>query len=101
WVKQLLYELESDPYAAMDRDAADPPPGAAGITLLPYPLGELAPIWDPSARAVFFGLGRNHRRSDLLRAVFEGVCYSVLDIAGRLRELGIDLHRVVASGGRG
>jgi sugar (pentulose or hexulose) kinase len=99
WVKQLLYGVEADPYAAMDRDAADPPPGAGGITFLPYLLGERAPIWDASARAVFFGLGRNHRRSDLLRAVFEGVCYSVLDIAERLRELGIGIERVVASGG--
>jgi xylulokinase len=99
WVKQLLYEVEADPYAAMDRDAADPPPGAAGITFLPYLLGERAPVWDPSARAVFFGLGRNHRRSDLLRAVFEGVGYSVLDIAERLRELGVRIERVVASGG--
>jgi xylulokinase len=99
WVKQLLYELDPDPYAAMDRDAADPPPGAGGITFLPYLLGERAPIWDASARAVFFGLGRSHRRSDLLRAVFEGVGYSVLDIAERLRELGIGIDRVVASGG--
>jgi xylulokinase len=99
WVKQLLYDLEADPYAAMDRDAADPPPGAGGITFLPYLLGERAPVWDASARAVFFGLGRNHRRSDLLRSVFEGVGYSVLDIAERLRELGIRIERVVASGG--
>ena len=99
WVKQLLYDLEADPYAAMDRDAADPPPGAGGITFLPYLLGERAPVWDASARAVFFGLGRNHRRSDLLRSVFEGVSYSVLDIAERLRELGIGIDRVVASGG--
>jgi xylulokinase len=99
WVKQVLYDLEADPYGAMDRDAVDPPPGAAGITFLPYLLGERAPVWDANARAVFFGLGRNHRRSDLLRAVFEGVGYSVLDIAERLRELGIRVDRVVASGG--
>jgi len=99
WVKQLLYDFEADPYGAMDRDAVDPPPGAAGITFLPYLLGERAPVWDANARAVFFGLGRNHRRSDLLRAVFEGVGYSVLDIAERLRELGIRVDRVVASGG--
>lgn len=99
WVKQLLYRDEADPYASMERDAADAPPGAAGITFLPYLLGERAPIWDANARAVFFGLGRNHGRADMLRAVFEGVGYSVLDIADRLRTLGVDVTRVVASGG--
>lgn len=99
WVKQLLYSDEDQPYAAMERDAADTPPGAAGIIFLPYLLGERAPIWDANARAVFFGLGRNHGRADLLRSVFEGVGYSVLDIADRLRELGVGVRRVVASGG--
>jgi xylulokinase len=99
WVKQLLYHDEADPYAAMERDAADAPPGAAGITFLPYLLGERAPIWDANARAVFFGLGRNHGRADMLRAVFEGVGYSVFDIADRLANLGVVIERVVASGG--
>lgn len=99
WAKQLLYRDEGDPYAAMERDAADAPPGAAGITFLPYLLGERAPIWDANARAVFFGLGRNHGRADMLRSVFEGVGYSVLDIADRLVDLGVRIDRVVASGG--
>ena len=99
WVKQLLYADETDAYAAMERDAADAPPGAAGITFLPYLLGERAPVWDASARAVFFGLGRNHGRADMLRAVFEGVGFSILDIADRLGELGVTVDRVVASGG--
>lgn len=99
WAKQLLYVDEPDPYRAMERDAADAPPGAAGITFLPYLLGERAPIWDASARGVFFGLGRNHARSDLLRAVFEGVGYSVLDIRERLSDLGVTVTSVMASGG--
>ncbi|HEX3220475.1 MAG TPA: FGGY-family carbohydrate kinase [Candidatus Limnocylindria bacterium] len=99
WAKQLLYAGEADPYAAMTSEAADAPPGAAGITFLPYLLGERAPVWDANARAVFFGLGRNHQRPDLIRAVFEGAAFSVLDIAERLREAGVRIDRVSASGG--
>ncbi|MDQ3937774.1 MAG: FGGY-family carbohydrate kinase, partial [Chloroflexota bacterium] len=99
WAKQLLYVDESDPYACMTAEAMDAPPGAAGITFLPYLLGERAPVWDANARAVFFGLGRNHQRGDLIRAIFEGVGYSVLDIADRLREMGVRIERVSASGG--
>jgi xylulokinase len=99
WAKQLLYVDEQDPYSSMVAEACDAPPGAAGIIFLPYLLGERAPVWDSDARAVFFGLGRNHQRGDLIRAIFEGVGYSVLDIADRLREMGVRIDRVSASGG--
>jgi sugar (pentulose or hexulose) kinase len=48
---------------------------------------------------VLFGLGRNHGRADLIRAIFEGVGYSVLDIADRLGGMGVPVRRVSASGG--
>jgi sugar (pentulose or hexulose) kinase len=99
WAKQLLYIDDSDPYSRMAAEATDTPPGAGGITFLPYLLGERAPVWDINARGVFFGLGRNHQRGDLVRAIFEGVGYSVLDIADRLREMGVRIDRVSASGG--
>jgi xylulokinase len=99
WAKQLLYPTTDDPYECMLDEANDTPPGASGITFLPYLLGERAPIWNPNARAVFFGLARHHQRGDLIRAIFEGVGYSVLDIANRLRDLGIRIERVSVSGG--
>jgi xylulokinase len=99
WAKQLLYATEADPYGAMVAEATDAPPGASAITFLPYLIGERAPVWDPDARGVFFGLGRNHQRSDLIRAIFEGVGYSVLDIADRLCAMGVRIDRVAVSGG--
>ncbi len=87
------------PYDRMVAEAEDAPPGAAGLTFLPYLLGERAPLWDPTARAVFFGLGRNHTRSDMIRAILEGVGFSVLDIADRLDGMGVTIRRVFASGG--
>ena len=99
WAKQTLYPTDPQPYDAMVAEALDAPPGAAGLTFLPYLLGERAPVWDATARGVFFGLGRNHGRADMIRAIFEGVGYSVLDIADRLREMGVTVERVSASGG--
>ncbi|MCI0346978.1 MAG: FGGY-family carbohydrate kinase [Chloroflexi bacterium] len=99
WAKQVLYADDADPYATMVAEAADAPPGAAGLTFLPYLLGERAPIWDAAARGVLFGLGRNHGRGDMIRAIFEGVGYSVLDIADRLTAMGIRIEAVSASGG--
>jgi xylulokinase len=99
WAKQLLYSGDSSPYSQMISDVEDAPPGASGITFLPYLLGERAPIWDTKARGVFFGLGRNHQRADLIRAIFEGVGYSVVDIADHLASVGVEIRRVSASGG--
>ncbi len=99
WAKQTLYPTDPYPYDTMVAEATEAPPGAAGLTFLPYLLGERAPIWDPAARAVFFGLGRNHGRADMIRAIFEGVGYSVMDIADRLAGMGVEVRRVSASGG--
>lgn len=99
WAKQTLYPTDPEPYETMVAEVLDAPPGAAGLTFLPYLLGERAPIWDSTARGVFFGLGRNHGRGDMIRAIFEGVGYSVLDIADRLVEMGVPVERVSASGG--
>jgi sugar (pentulose or hexulose) kinase len=99
WAKQTLYPVDQDPYAVMVDDVSGAPPGAAGLMFLPYLLGERAPVWDATARGVFFGLGRNHGRADMTRAVFEGVAYSVLDIADRLAAIGVHAERVWASGG--
>ncbi|HHY66190.1 MAG TPA: carbohydrate kinase [Alicyclobacillus sp.] len=56
-------------------------PGAGGIIYHPYlsPSGERAPFVKPTARAQFYGLSVSHRTEDLIRAVLEGVAYSIRD----------------------
>lgn len=69
------------------------------LIFLPYVLGERAPIYDPLARGVFFGLDIQHERNHLLRALIEGICFSLLSIANSLKEVSGDYQVVVASGG--
>ncbi len=52
-------------------------PTSAGLLFLPYLEGERAPIWDPKARGIFFGVSLEHTRSHFLRAVLEGVAFSI------------------------
>lgn len=56
-------------------------PGSEGLVFLPYisPGGERAPFVNPLARGVFFGLSYSHRDIHCLRAVYEGISFSVLD----------------------
>ncbi|WP_119070738.1 FGGY-family carbohydrate kinase [Aggregatilinea lenta] len=57
------------------------PIGANGAIYLPYlsANGIIAPVADPAARADFFGLTNEHTRGDLLRAVYEGLAFSIRD----------------------
>jgi xylulokinase len=66
-----------DIYAVLDALAAESAPGAGGLIYLPYLSGERCPLWDPDARGVFFGLHFGSTYADMVRAVFEGVVYSI------------------------
>ena len=56
---------------------------------MPYLMGERTPHLDPDARGAFIGLSAMHTRGDMIRAVLEGVCYSLKDCAEILKEMGI------------
>ena len=64
-------------YAQLDAAAAASPPGAGGVIFLPYMAGERSPLWNPDAKGVFFGIGLPTTYADMVRAVMEGVSYSV------------------------
>lgn len=56
---------------------AEASPGSGGVIFLPYLSGEQAPFRDPHARGGWFHVTRKTWRSDLYRAVLEGVVYSM------------------------
>ena len=94
-------QMGVDPYILMDKEVETVPTGANGIIYLPYLMGERTPHLNPDARGVFFGLSAIHTKKELLRAVMEGVSYSLLDCMEILRETGIAVNEVRASGGGG
>jgi len=75
------------------------PPGAEGLTFLPYLTGERTPHADPDARAAFVGLTVRHDRGALARAVLEGVAYGLRDSLELLRSLGFEAETGRISGG--
>jgi len=72
--------------------------GSDGVIFLPYMAGERSPIWDENAKAIFYGLDYSKTKAHMVRAVMEGVAYSLrhnLDVAesagakaGKLRAMG-------------
>lgn len=99
--KLTATETGDDPNYIMDKIAARSPAGANGLIYLPYLMGERTPHLDPNARGVFFGLSAIHEKRDMMRAVMEGVVYSLCDCMDVLRELGINPSAVFAAGGGG
>lgn len=69
----------SDLFAQVEALAAQSSPGARGIIYLPYlsSQGIVAPIFEPAARAEFFGLTNEHTRGDVIRAVYEGMAFAI------------------------
>ncbi len=57
------------------------------LIFLPYIEGERSPIWDSSARGIFFGLNSQHSRFDLYQAILEGIGFSILQNFEILRSI--------------
>lgn len=72
-------------FAEMDRLAAGVAPGAEGLLFHPYLQGERAPHWDPLLRADFVGLTFRHDRGHLVRALYEGIAFSLRDVLEQFR----------------
>ena len=83
WVQEL-FDVASP--RAFDALAAAVPAGAEGLVYLPYLEGERSPVFDPQAQGVFFGMRSTHRREHFLRAVLEGVGFSLSQILDVMRE---------------
>jgi xylulokinase len=79
--------------------AAEAPAGSDGVFWAPYLFGERTPHLDPDVRAAFVGLNASHRQPHLVRAVLEGVAYSLRDTFTLFTELGIPVRGVRLGGG--
>lgn len=73
WLGRLVGR---DPDELMEL-AAGSPPGARGITAVPWLDGARAPWWQSDARAGFVGVGTAHDAGDVARAVVESVAWDV------------------------
>jgi xylulokinase len=97
--KEVAGNLWDDPYTLMTRQAAEVMPGSDGLMFLPYINGERSPYQDPDARGVFLGITAKHNKPHFIRAVMEGVTYSMRDCMEAMKDSGVKVDRVVMTGG--
>lgn len=86
-------------YDDLMADAARIPAGSEGLIWLPYLMGERTPHLDAIARGGWVGLTASHTRAHMVRAVIEGVSFSLRDCLGLIHDLGVDPVAVRVSGG--
>ena len=95
----LAKRQKTDAYDVLTEEAAVTPPGAEGLFFLPYLAGERTPHADPLARGAFVGLTLRHSRGHLVRAILEGVTYSLRDCLAIMEEQGVAVKQIRATGG--
>lgn len=86
-------------FGELDAEAQETPTGAEGLFFLPYLAGERTPHADPLARGAFVGLTQAHTRGHMVRAILEGVTYSLRDCLDIMTDLGVTAREVRATGG--
>jgi xylulokinase len=87
-------------FDAFDKIIPSVPAGADGVLYMPWLYGERAPVDDPHLRAGFLNISLETSRSDLLRAVFEGVALNTRWMTKPIdRFLGEPMRSLVITGG--
>ncbi len=89
----------ADPYDSLTAEGACVAPGADGLLWAPYLMGERTPHLDPDARAALVGLTASHTRAHVIRAILEGVAFSLKDSFEILKELNVPCKTIRLGGG--
>ncbi|GAB4375689.1 MAG: xylulokinase [Elainellaceae cyanobacterium] len=78
--------------------AASSQPGARGVLFLPHLAGERSPHLDPDTRGAWVNLSLAHTQADLVRAVLEGVAFSLREALDVISEIA-PVQQLLATGG--
>jgi xylulokinase len=87
------------PIEQLIAEAASVPPGADGLTFLPYLAGERSPLWDPNARGVLAGLTLAHGRAHVTRAILEAAALAIRQVAQPMLAVGVHIGTMRVCGG--
>jgi xylulokinase len=86
-------------YDQLTAEAAKIPPGSDGLLWTPYLMGERTPHLDTNARGALVGLTASHTRAHVVRAILEGVAFSLRDTLTLFREMNVPVANIRLGGG--
>jgi xylulokinase len=99
WLRDEIAAGAALTYDEMTAEASRVAPGADGVLWAPYLMGERTPHCDPHARAALVGLAASHTRGHVVRAVMEGVAFSLRESLVILAEMSVPAARIRLGGG--
>lgn len=97
WFKDTFAGEES--FDELLKEADRVPIGANGLLFTPYLAGERTPHADATIRGSFIGIDTSHTRADFVRAVIEGITFSLNETIEILRKEGKSIPTIVSIGG--
>ena len=100
WLRDILTSANAKhSYDELTSEAAAVAPGADGLLWTPYLMGERTPHLDAEARAALVGLTASHSRGHIVRAVLEGVAFSLRDTFTIFDEMKVPVRSIRLGGG--
>lgn len=86
-------------YDYIDSLAEKSPVGSNGVFFLPYLMGERTPLWDKNTRGGFIGFTLFNKKSDLIRAAYEGIAYALRSVLEVFEDNNVEVDRLTLVGG--
>jgi xylulokinase len=100
WFRDLLAGSgTSVSYDELTREASAVPAGSAGVLWAPYLMGERTPHLDPKARGALVGFTASHTRGHVVRAILEGVAFSLKDTFSLFELMHVPVSSIRLGGG--
>ena len=107
WYRDVFADLEvaagralkRDPYDLITEAVRDVPPGANGITFLPHLQGAAGARPNSEAKGTFTGMTLATSKSDMARAVLEGIAFEMRDVLEAQAAAGVEVSSVRLVGG--
>lgn len=97
WFKEVFANDES--FEELVSEVGSVPIGSNGLLFTPYLVGERTPYADATIRASFIGMDSSHQRKDFVRAVLEGITFSLNESINIFRNQGKNIDSIVSTGG--
>ncbi|HZD76580.1 MAG TPA: xylulokinase [Acidobacteriaceae bacterium] len=100
WFRDTFANTDDpEEYARLGETASTVAAGADGLLWAPYLMGERTPHLDPEARGALVGLTASHRSPHVVRAIMEGVAFSLKDTLSIFAEIGVPARAIRLGGG--
>ncbi|MCL6572446.1 MAG: xylulokinase [Bacillus sp. (in: Bacteria)] len=97
WFKNTFAQNET--FEQMIEAIYDVPVGSDGLLFTPYLFGERTPHPDSLIRGSFIGINGAHRREHFVRAVLEGITFSLNESIQLFRQAGKNIDTIISIGG--